>query len=65
MQVLRVVLYDYDALDTDDRIGEARVDVKDLGNQEEKDLWLEIDRSDPSKDSQNKYKVGGPAPVGL
>ncbi len=56
--MLRVVLYDYDALDTDDRIGEARLDVKDLEAQEEKDVWLEVDRSDPSRGSQNKYKVG-------
>ena len=57
MQVLRLVLYDYDALDTDDRIGEARVDVKDLKDQEEKDLWLDVDHHDPKEGNENRYKA--------
>ena len=57
-QVLRLVLYDYDALDTDDRIGEARVVVKDLKDQEEKDLWLDVDHHDPKEGNENRYKVG-------
>ncbi|BDA48413.1 Synaptotagmin-2 [Coccomyxa sp. Obi] len=50
-QALRLELYDYDAMDNDDLIGEAKIDVKELENQEERDLWLEIKDIVPEKGS--------------
>ena len=50
-QALQVELYDYDAMDSDDLIGEAKFDVKEMGDQEEKDLWLDIQPVKPEKGS--------------
>lgn len=54
MQELRCVLYDYDALDKDDEIGEAKIAVKDLKNQEEKDIWLDINETQDKHPSNHK-----------
>ena len=58
VQELRLVLYDHDTLDKDDEIGEAKLAVKDLKNQEEKDIWLDITECQP--DQANQHKVRGP-----
>ena len=55
VQELRCVLYDYDALDKDDQIGEATVAIKDLKNQEEKDVWLDINETQDKH--SNKHQV--------
>ena len=55
-QVLRCVLYDYDALDRDDIIGDAKISVRDLKNQEEEDIWLDIKELSPQH--PGGYKVG-------
>lgn len=52
-QELRLVLYDYDAMDRDDEIGEAKVAVKDLKDQQEADLWLDIHECTPEANAQN------------
>ena len=57
MQNLRVVLYDHDTLDKDDEIGDAKLAVKDLKDQEEKDIWLDIKEMHPDKTAE--YKVRG------
>ncbi|CAK0785413.1 hypothetical protein CVIRNUC_008622 [Coccomyxa viridis] len=57
-QELRCVLYDYDALDKDDEIGEAKLAVADLRNQEEKDVWLNIEEMTPDGPSQHKGAIG-------
>ena len=54
MQELRCVLYDYDALDKDDEIGEAKIAIKDLKNQEEKDVWLDIHETQDKHPSNHK-----------
>lgn len=60
VQALRLELYDYDAMDADDLIGEAKVAVEDLHDQEEADLWLDIDINSPEKDQgQHKVRQGG------
>ena len=51
------MLYDYDALDKDDEIGEAKVAVADLKNQEEKDVWLNIEEITPDGPSQHKVSL--------
>ena len=53
-QALQVELYDYDSMDADDLIGEAKFDVKEMGDQEEKDLWLDIV---PVKAEKSSHKV--------
>ncbi|KAK9917790.1 hypothetical protein WJX75_008296 [Coccomyxa subellipsoidea] len=56
-QALQVELYDYDSMDADDLIGEAKFDVKEMGDQEEKDLWLDIV---PVKAEKSSHKgIGG------
>lgn len=54
VQNLRLVLYDHDTLDKDDKIGEAKLAVKDLKNQEEQDIWLDIEEMQPD---QGSHKV--------
>ena len=49
------MMYDHDTLDKDDEIGEAKLAVKDLKNQEEKDIWLDINECQP--DQANNHKV--------
>ena len=56
-QELRCVLYDYDALDKDDEIGEAKLAVADLKNQEEKDVWLDVEEMTPDGPSQHKVSL--------
>ena len=56
--MLRVVLYDHDTLDTDDLIGEAKLPLTELKSEETRDLWLDVDRTDPKKGNETKYKVG-------
>lgn len=56
-QALQVELYDYDSMDADDLIGEAKFDVKEMGDQEEKDLWLDIV---PVKPEKGSHKVCEP-----
>ncbi|EIE27751.1 hypothetical protein COCSUDRAFT_45975 [Coccomyxa subellipsoidea C-169] len=56
-QALRVELYDYDAMDADDLIGEAKIDVKELEDQQERDLWLDIKAIEPEKGSHKG--IGG------
>lgn len=56
LQVLRLVLYDYDALDKDDEIGEAKIAVKDLKNQEEKDVWLDVKEMAPHHDGSHDVR---------
>ena len=56
-QVLRLVLYDHDTLDTDDRIGEAKIALTELKSEEARELWLDVDRTDPKQGNENKYKV--------
>ena len=51
------MLYDYDALDKDDEIGEAKLAVADLKNQEEKDVWLNIEEMTPGGPSQHKVSL--------
>ena len=51
------MLYDYDALDKDDEIGEAKLAVADLKNQEEKDVWLDIKEMTPDGPSQHKVSL--------
>ena len=51
------MLYDYDALDKDDEIGEAKLAVADLRNQEEKDVWLNIEEMTPDGPSQHKVSL--------
>ena len=51
------MLYDYDALDKDDEIGEAKLAVADLKNQEEKDVWLDIEEMTPDGPSQHKVSL--------
>ena len=48
-------LYDFDSMDNDDLIGEAKVSIKDLENREEKDLWLEIVPVRPEKASHKVW----------
>ena len=60
VQVLRLVLYDHDTLDKDDEIGEAKLAVKDLKNQEEKDIWLDISECQPDQAASHKVR-GSPA----
>lgn len=55
VQELRCVLYDYDALDKDDQIGEATIAIKDLKNQEEKDVWLDVNET--HEKHSNKHQV--------
>ena len=57
VQELRCVLYDYDALDKDDEIGEAKLAVADLKNQEEKDVWLNVEEMIPDGPSQHKVSL--------
>ena len=49
LQTLRLVLYDHDTLDKDDEIGEAKLAVSDLKDQEEKDVWLDINETKPDQ----------------
>ncbi len=56
-QVLRLVLYDHDTLDADDIIGEAKLPLTELKSEEERDLWLDVDCTDPKGGDHNKYKV--------
>ena len=51
------MLYDYDALDKDDQIGEAKLAVAELKNQEEKDVWLNIEEMTPDGPSQHKVSL--------
>ncbi len=53
-QELRCVLYDYDALDKDDKIGEAKIAIKDLENQQEKDIWLDVNEMQDKQPSNHK-----------
>ena len=55
LQTLRLVLYDHDTLDKDDEIGEAKLPVKELKNQEEKDIWLDI--NEMKSDQKSAHKV--------
>ncbi len=48
-------LYDYDAMDADDLIGEAKIDVKELDDQQERDLWLDIEPIQPEKGSHKVH----------
>ncbi|CAL5224210.1 g6855 [Coccomyxa viridis] len=57
-QVLRLVLYDHDTLDKDDEIGEAKLAVKDLKNQEEKDIWLDISECQPDQAASHRGALG-------
>ncbi len=50
------MLYDYDALDKDDEIGEAKIAVKDLKNQEEKDVWLDVKEMAPHHDGSHDVR---------
>ena len=54
------MLYDHDTLDKDDEIGEAKLAVKDLKNQEEKDIWLDITEMQP--DQNKSHTVRGSPP---
>ena len=56
-QVLRVVLYDHDSLDADDLIGEAKLPLTELKSEETRDMWLDVDRSDPKQRGQDAHKV--------
>ena len=51
------MLYDYDALDKDDEIGEAKLAVADLKNQEEKDVWLNVEEMTPDGSAQHKVNL--------
>ena len=56
--MLRLVLYDHDSLDADDLIGEAKLPLTELKSEEARDLWLDVDCTDPKGGSHDKYKVG-------
>jgi hypothetical protein len=51
VQELTILMYDYDAMDRDDEIGLAKVAVKDLKDQQEADLWLDVKPFTPEKSS--------------
>ena len=51
------MLYDYDVLDRDDEIGEAKLAVADLKSQEEKDIWLNVEEMASDHPSQHKVSL--------
>ena len=42
-QVLNLELFDHDTFDPDDRLGMARLPVRDLHDGSERDTWLDVD----------------------
>ena len=52
-QVLNLELFDHDTFDPDDRLGAARLPVRDLDDGSEHDLWLDVDLA-PAQDSEKK-----------
>ena len=53
VQELKLELFDHDVFDPDDRIGVARVPVRDLQNGEKRDMWLDVDLA-PSQDDDTQ-----------
>ncbi|KAK9836322.1 hypothetical protein WJX81_005293 [Elliptochloris bilobata] len=52
-EVLSLELFDHDVFDPDDRIGAACLPVRDLDDDQEHDLWLDVDLA-PVQDSQKE-----------
>ena len=52
-QVLNLELFDHDTFDPDDRLGVARLPVRDLSDGSEHDTWLDVDLA-PVQDAEKE-----------
>jgi hypothetical protein len=55
-QELSLTLFDHDTFDPDDRIGAARLPVRELANGEKRDLWLDVDVT-PAQESEKTVRT--------
>jgi hypothetical protein len=60
-QELSLTLFDHDTFDPDDRIGAARLPVRELADGEKRDLWLDVDAT-PAQESEKTARAPNPDP---